>query len=522
VGRELPVPTSQRLVWGLPNAATEYWFVRALPLPCFLLMSILGGAQTPSNAGPSSGPAPASADPITFGPLIFTGSIRSRLYAWDWFEPVTGENQYQFSANILRLNFAEKLRSWDWDAEFAVPFQLGLPTMASLPAPQGALGLGSNFYSANGSNRNVGLLYPKQLFARLGKGGDEGQTLQLGRFVFADGGETVPKNATLAAVKSSRILQRLLGDFGFTEPGRAFDGLHYSFSRASDNFTVVAAVPTRGVFQVDGWGWIHVGFGYGAYTHDWGKGRHAADTRFFMLEYDDWREVLKTDNRPLAVRRGDTGNIRIDTFGGHSVHAITTDAGTIDLLAWGAVQTGRWGTQRQRAYAVLFEAGWQPKIPPKLKPWLRVGFREGSGDSNPNDNTHGTFFEVLDTPRQYARTPFFNTMNIQDLYGNLVLRLHAKITASSEYHSLRLASPNDLWYSGGGAYQPWSFGFTGRSASGRRSLANLYDTNLEYRVNRKLTLTGYLGYMQGLASIELIYPKNKNGRFGFLELLCRF
>jgi hypothetical protein len=55
----------------------------------------------------------------------------------------------------------------------------------------------------------------------------------------------VAKNATLAAVKSSRILQRLLGDFGFTEPGRAFDGLHYSFSRASENFAFVAAVPTR-------------------------------------------------------------------------------------------------------------------------------------------------------------------------------------------------------------------------------------------------------------------------------------
>jgi hypothetical protein len=326
----------------------------------------------------------------------------------------------------------------------------------------------------------------------------------------------------LATVKSSRVAQRLLGDFGFTEPGRAFDGLHYSFSRPSDNLTFVAAVPARGVLQVDGWGWNQVGFGYGAYTHEWGSGRHAADTRFFVLEYNDWRGVLKTDNRPVAVRRADTENIRIDTYGGHTVHAIATNAGAIDLLGWGAVQTGRWGTQRHRAYALDFEGGWQPKILPKVKPWLRIGFREGSGDSKPNDSTHGTFFEVLDTPRLYARTPFFNTMNMQDLNGSLNLRPHAKVTVSSEYHSLRLANPNDLWYSGGGAYQPWSFGFNGRSTSGRRSLANLYDTNFEYRASRKITLTAYFGYMQGLAAMEVIYPEDKNGRFGFLESLFRF
>ena len=502
-----------------------------LPLIC-----VLAGAQTspdPANAtvqiaGPTSAtkqaaPAASTSDVVKLGPVTFTGYVRNRLYAWDWFQPTTGQNQYNFFASIVRLNFAENLKSWDWDAEFAVPIFLGLPTNATDAAPQGALGLGSNFYTNNHLNQNTALIYPRQLFLRLdGIGGDEGQTLQLGRFVFYDGTETVPKNPTLATVKSSRLAQRLLGDFGFAEPGRSFDGVHYAFSRASDNVTFVAAVPTRGVFQVDGWGWNQVGFGYGAYTHEWGSGRHSADTRFFVLEYDDWRSILKTDNRPLAVRRGDTENIRIDTFGGHSVHAVTTAAGTVDFLGWGAVQTGRWGTQKQRAFAFDFEGGWQPKILPELKPWLRVGYRMGSGDSNPNDKTHGTFFEVLDTPRLYARTPFFNTMNMEDLNGSVIIRPHSKITLSSEYHSLRLANANDLWYTGGGAYQPWSFGFTGRSTSGRRSLANFYDVNFEFRANRKLTLTPYFGYMQGLAAMEAIYPVDKDGRFGFLELLYRF
>jgi len=462
-------------------------------------------------------------DPIKLGDVTFTGTLRSRLYVWDWFQPATGQNQYEYSGNILRLNFSERLNSWDWDAEFAVPFLLGLPSKATDAAPQGALGLGSNYFGANGGQQNAAMIFPKQLYLRFdGLGGQEGQSLQLGRFTFLDGSELKPKDATLATVKRDRISQRLLGDFGWSDVGRSFDGMHYSLSTASNNFTFVGAVPTRGVFQVDGWGWNDVGFGYGAYTHEWGSGRHSAETRFFVLEYDDWRPVLKTDNRPLAVRSGDTENIRIDTFGGHSIHSITTASGTIDLVAWGAVQTGRWAAQRQRAYGFDFEGGWQPKILASVKPWLRAAFTEGSGDGNPKDDTHGTFFQVLPTPRPYARFPFFNMMNTEDLMGTMILRPHAKVSVSSEFHSLRLTNPNDLWYSGGGVYQPWTFGYTGRSTSGRRSLGNLYDTSVEYRANRSITFAAYLAYTQGLAAIKQIYPQDKDGRFGYLELFYKF
>jgi len=461
--------------------------------------------------------------PIKIGDVEVTGTLRSRLYVWNWFQAANGENQYTYSGNYLRLNLAEKFSAWDWDAEYAVPFLLGLPATATDPAPQGALGLGANYFSANSSAQNTAMIFPRQLFVRFhGLGGSDANKLQVGRFVFQDGSELTPKNATLATLKRDRVSQRLLGDFGFSDAGRSFDGVHFSSTTSANDFTFIAAVPTRGVFQVDGWGWNRVGFGYGAYTHEWGNRRHAADTRVFVLEYDDWRHILKTDNRPTAARKGDTENIRIDTFGAHSLHAFTTNAGVFDLLAWGAVQTGRWGTQQQRAYAVDFEGGFQPAILPKVKPWLRAGFTEGSGDKNPNDNTHGTFFQVLPTPRVYARFPFFNMMNTQDGFGALILRPHPKVTVSSEFHSLRLSNANDLWYSGGGAFQPWTFGYAGRSTSGRRSLGNLYDTSVEYRTNRKVTLTAYLGYTQGLAAMETIYPQGKDGQFGYLEFLYRF
>jgi hypothetical protein len=465
-----------------------------------------------------------SADtPMKVGDVTVTGTFRARAYTWDWFEASSGDNQYAYSGNLLRVNFSERRKGWEWDAELAAPFLLGLPDNATAPAPQGALGLGSNYYSANGNSQYSSMVFAKQLYVRFkGLGPSEAGSLQVGRFEFNDGSELVPKNATLATLKRDRISQRLIGTFGWSDVGRSFDGTRFSYSKPTNDFTFVAAIPTRGVFQTDGWGWNRVGFGYASFTHEWGSGKHAADTRVFMIDYDDWRHILKTDNRPVAVRRGDTDNIRIETFGAHSLHAFTINAGTIDALGWGTVQTGRWGTQTQLAYALDFEGGFQPKVLPRLKPWIRGGFTIGSGDGNPNDSRHGTFFQVLPTPRPYARFPFFNMMNTEDRFGALVLRPHPKVTVSSEFHALRLSNANDLWYGGGGVFQPWTFGYVGRPTSGRRSLGNLYDTSIEYRATARMTLTCYFGRTQGLAAMEQIYPGGKNGNFGYVEAAFKF
>jgi hypothetical protein len=113
-------------------------------------------------------------------------------------------------------------------------------------------------------------------------------------------------------------------------------------------------------------------------------------------------------------------------------------------------------------------------------------------------------------------------MNNQDIHPAVILRPHTRITFSSEFHALRLASDRDLWYLGGGVFQPWTFGYVGRATSGRRSLANLYDTSLEWRPRPNVTLTSYFGYAHGRAAADWIYPRRKDARFGYLELMYRF
>lgn len=488
-----------------PNFYTEIVMTKSIFL---VLSAIVCVAQT----------APK---PLKIGNVVVTGSLRARGEAFDWFQSDSGDGSYIYSGNIFRIGFSQKKETWDWNAEFAVPFLLGLPDTAQGPGTQGALGLGSNYFTSNKRNQNAAMLFPKQLWVRYG--GATGHSVKVGRFEFMDGAETTPKNAALAMLKNTRINMRLIGHFGWTDVGRSFDGMHYQHNNAKGNFTVVGAIPTRGVFQVDGWGWNRTAFGYASYTAPWGKGTHAADTRVFGLYYDDFRDgVLKTDNRPLAVRRGDLGHIKIGTFGGHSLHAFATKKINYDLLLWGAAQTGKWGVQDHRAGSFDIEAGMQPAIWKKVKPWFRGGYYIGSGDGNPNDSNHNTFFQVLPTPRPFARFPFFNMMNNRDVFGMMILRPHAKWTISNEFHALRVSNANDLWYQGGGVYQPWTFGYAGRATSGRRSLANLYDTNVEYRMNPKVTLLGYLGYAQGLATTRAIYPRGKNATFGYFEVLYRF
>ena len=461
---------------------------------------------------------------IRVGGLTFSGSVRDRVENWEWFTPAgTANPKYTFNGTTARFGLSQNTKTLDWAAEFEAPILLSLPGNAVATGTPGQLGVGANYYVANGRSSNSAMLFPDKLFVRLHRFlGSEAGSLQVGRFDFQDGGEVAPKDATLAALKRDRIQQRLIGPFSFTDVMRAFDGFHYVYNKPEVNFTLIGAVPTRGVFQTDGWGWLHVAFGYGSVTGQMHHGANTADWRLFTIYYQDWRPVTKTDNRAAAAKAADHANIRIETFGGHFGNVTKTAAGSLDVMGEIAGQTGSWGVETQRAYMFDAEAGFQPNLLPRLKPWVRAGYYYGSGDSNANDNRHGTFFQLLPTARPYARMPFFDMENLADRFAMLTLKPHKRVTFHNEIHSLRLANRNDLWYTGGGAYQPWTFGYTGRSAGGAASLANLFDVNVDVTVNAHLSVTPYLGYAAGKSVIQAVYPKGKDGHLAFLEATYRF
>jgi len=478
-------------------------------------------AQAP--APPAVAQAPAGPKPITIGDVVFSTAIRSRTYSWNWFGN-SPAGDYTYQGSQWRFGLSQSKKPYDWQLEFEVPFMVNLPTTAVAAAPQGQLGLGGSYFAANNNGRNPAALFLKQGFIRFkGLGGIAGQSLKIGRMEFNDGLEVTPKSATLAALNRDRISQRVLGNFGFSDVLRSLDGAQYVLSTPTLNLTAVAARPTEGVFQVNGWNELNINVFYGALTGQAGSERNPAAWRVFALGYDDYRHgVLKTDNRPAAARAADAESIAIGTYGGNYLQVAATPAGPVDLLFWGVLQAGSWGTLAHRAGAFAAEVGWQPAALPALKPWIRAGYDYSSGDSHPTDDKHGTFFQALPTPRIYARMPFFNLMNNVDAFGELILRPSSRLTMRTDVHALSLADKNDLWYAGGGAFQPGTFGFAGRPSNGHTGLATLYDFSGDITLNAHVALNLYYAYAHSRAVSQAIFPTSNGAHLGFAEWQIRF
>lgn len=495
-----------------------------------ILAGILGtaalSAQAPAPA-PEVPKAPAanpnSPPPIKWGSVTVSGSLRSRFENWNFFDSTAADGEYNFSGNILRLSFAQKTDNYDWQIEAAVPFLIGLPQNAVAPPPGGALGLGANYFqSARGEY--AAAIFPKQAFIRIVGTDDRATTVRLGRFEFIEGLENQQKNPDLAFLKRERIGHRLVGNFAFTHVGRSFDGLEFKRDTGTSNLTVMGGRATRGVFQVDGLGELDVDIAYMGFTRQLNLAKkHPAEWRVFVLHYHDGRTgslTTKLDNRPLAVRSTDHYTIRLATVGAHYAQLLEARKMKADLVLWAALQLGAWGAMDQRAASFDVEAGLQPDW--AWKPWFRGGFSYSTGDNNPNDGKNGTFFEPLGTPRIYARFPFYNHMNMQDVFGQLILRPSKRLTLRSEGHYLQLANANDFWYSGGGAFAQRSFGMAGRPSGGSTDLGTLFDVGADWNVNRNLTFSAYYAHAIGGKVIRNIFPTRADADYAYLEMVYRF
>lgn len=488
------------------------------PSPSATLSAALTAPR--NSAQPNSKPAASAGHKL--GSINVFGSWRVRGEGWDWFQPSSGENSYGFAHSLLRVGIRQSRERFEWLLEGAQDAILGLPASAIAPGQQGQLGLGGTYFAANGNQASNASGFLKQAYIafKLPAGGK----LRLGRFTFLDGAEVTPSDKTLAVLANTRINQRLVGDFGFSAVQRSFDGIQLAFdSKRGGNLTLFGARPTQGVFQVSGMRDLSVDIFYGAYTAPFSYKNGAGELRLFGLGYIDERgSVLKTDNRSLAARAADKAHVRLVTYGADYLHVSRTRSwGQFDFLVWGAIQSGSWGSLTQRAGAFVGETGWQPRIA-ILKPWFSAGYSYGSGDSNPADTRHATFFQVLPTPRVFARFPFYNMENNEDFYGTAVFRLPRSFVVRSEVHALRLASSQDLWYAGGGPYQPATFGYTGRASGGARSLANVADVSLDVPLPWGFSVTAYYAHAWGKSVIASIYPAGTTAQFGYLETNFHF
>jgi hypothetical protein len=315
---------------------------------------------------------------------------------------------------------------------------------------------------------------------------------------YSSGGEAVSGNPTIEAVKLQRVAARLIGEFEWSIYQRAYDGLRVDTASRRWSGTAFAFHPTQGGFE-DAAGLTMPGVTLlgGAATMKSGGASPSVQYQAFVYRYRDTRKVTqRPDNTGRTASSIDVG---INTFGGSIIVAPAAKGGRQwDGLMWIAAQSGSWYEQHHRAASVAAEAGHQWTTA-RGQPWLRAGYLCASGDGNPTDDRHGTFFEMLPTVRRYAQSALYSQMNNTDLFAQLFAKPRSNVTVRIDWHRVGLTSSRDGWYYGSGATQHHGsiFGFGTRPSFGARHLVSVSEGSIDDGIAPHWSVNGYLAVGRG-------------------------
>jgi hypothetical protein len=428
----------------------------------------------------------AEAQSIPTQPWMVDAKVRLRHEVVDWFGPPTVDTRYSFSHVKAQLGAGYNTKLFSLYAQGQYTQFSGLPLAGT--------GIGAVYAAANEGDRDAAAAYVRQAHVTV-RNSTSSLSAQVGRFLYTSGLEATHTDKTVTWLKTKRIAQRMIGPFEFTN-GRSYDGVRLDAKSAADHkWTLFLSHPTQGGFEVDGMTEIDdITLGALAWTVPCSP---TSEGQMFLYLYGDDRGIIKTDNRPLPIRNGDTEDIEIATVGGYWASSWPNAEISYDGVVWTALQAGDWGDQDHLAGSLVIEGGARAE---QLhgQPWLRAGYTFGTGDSDPEDSDHHTFFQMMPTARPYAAAPFYNMQNTHDLYLQFIWKPATGFTLRSDVHHLRLAEDRDLLYSGSGANERRNrFGYVGVQADGADTIGTLIDIDLTYELNRSMHFNLYYGYLAG-------------------------
>ncbi len=454
-----------------------------------------------------------------------TIELAARYEYWEWFSPEKqddDQNCYGFFFTRSRLGLGLTGAKWGAFLQLQDVHMWGLPDESISSAPAGPLGAGA-IYFAHGRQSSYHSTAIRKAYIESNDLPLKGLCLKVGRFDYTDGLEVTYNEKKLNWIKKMRVAERLIGPFIWSSFWRSFDGLKLALDKQEFNITGIVTHPTQGGFENDIQTTIYgVDLATLTGTIKYDTLFKENEARLFYFYYQDKRRAPKADNTPSGSGLN-SGSIIIHTIGAHLVGIHPAFSGSVDWLLWGALQTGDWGRLEHRAWAWALEFGYQfDRI--KWSPWIRVGYEVGSGDDDPEDMKHHTFYQLVPTTRKYALFPFYNMMNSEDLFIQAILRPSTKVSIRTDLHRLRLRSGSDRWYMGAGPTQDDGsiFGYVGRPCFGDQDLGMLLDITLIYRVSSHLWFTAYYGHVFGQDVIKNIYPRDRNADYAYLEMGIRF
>jgi len=456
--------------------------------------------------------------------LTVGGEILGRVAHWNWYEGPSGDNEYDYAFQRTRLNLTYTSPSWTVFVQPQYVHFSGVPSDAFKAPPEGPLGMGGLYYIHNDDTepRDFGF---HQGYVQLRSRGDHALSLKLGRFEYSDGLEVLePSDGKhFNALKKIRLGDRLISPFGWSAFGRSFDGTIGQYDRPNLNVTASFFYPTQGGWEEDIDDTMEdIKIITLTVTGKRGTLIPGMEVAGFYYNYQDDRDVAqRVDNtgRGWAPHGAD---IDIHMVGGHAVGTYDVGPGTADVLLWGGGQFGNWYDLDHEAYALAAEAGYQV-TDVFAKPWVRAGYYVGSGDGNPTDGDHETFFQMAPGTRKYNLLPYCDLMNINDAFVQVILYPTKELMVRTDYHFLRLNDEDDRWYMGSGPTQENRiFGYIGRPTGGDRDLAQELDVMVQYQVSPHCKIIASYSHIFGDDVVHGVYGKDEDADYFSVEVLLNF
>ena len=119
----------------------------------------------------------------------------------------------------------------------------------------------------------------------------------------------------------------------------------------------------------------------------------------------------------------------------------------------------------------------------------RAGVNVGSGDADPTDGDHQTFFNVLPSNHiYYGFADQIDLPNLVDPFVQLRLTPHPMLALNLFAHWFRLTRDSDSRYSGTAVFNKDSFGFTAQPSRGFTHVGREYDAVATITPHRALAL----------------------------------
>jgi hypothetical protein len=389
----------------------------------------------------------------------------TRVEAWSFFEPPDGggDPDYTLAGNRARLAVQVETSRFLFDGAFQYSQLVGLPDDAIGPGP---LGPGALYFYSAGTPQAF-QLYFKSMSLRL-KNVLPRLSLQFGRMIYQSG-----ENTPFAG--------RLIGGADWTPFERAFDGARLDYQRAAWRAHASFVMPTQGAYEESASPTI-------------GKlqlatvALHTPAVELFAHNYRDMRAVrARPDNTGLTA---DAVDVNIQTVGASAV--------VNRFHLWGAWQTGDWYGNAHHAFSVSADGGhvWSDA---RWRPTVRGGLLYASGDANPNDDHHGTFFPMIPTTQPDVLRGTYAQMNLRDLYARVTVFPRQRLQLGGEVHYLSLADHLDRWYSGTGAtaFDGEYFGYSTRRSTLQRALGTYVQLSANTTINSHWTLGVSTGVVRG-------------------------